>query len=106
MPTYEYKCETCGNIYEEIRKMSEKGPEKCLCGEIYPCFHQVFDGYNVIVNDGVPKTIGQLAEYNSKKLPKTETQKESESTKIDSNTKKLMKSSNEQIQKYIETGII
>ena len=94
MPTYEYKCETCGNQYEEIRKMSEKSPEKCVCGEIFPCFHQVFDGYNVIVNDGVPKTIGQLAEKQCVKI------------RDDSSVKRLAKASIEQQNKYIETGII
>ena len=33
MPIYEYRCEKCGGIFEELKSMSSPAPEKCsLCG--------------------------------------------------------------------------
>ncbi|MBN2571725.1 MAG: zinc ribbon domain-containing protein [Ignavibacteriales bacterium] len=32
MPTYEYKCTKCGNLFEHFQKMTDKPLEKCpLC---------------------------------------------------------------------------
>jgi putative FmdB family regulatory protein len=34
MPTYEYKCDSCGNIFEKVQKMTDKPLSKCpKCGK-------------------------------------------------------------------------
>lgn len=33
MPIYEYRCEECGHVFEEIQRFSDPDPEKCpSCG--------------------------------------------------------------------------
>jgi putative FmdB family regulatory protein len=33
MPRYEYKCSTCGEVFERTKRMSESSdPDTCLCG--------------------------------------------------------------------------
>ena len=29
MPTYEYKCETCGYVFEKLQKMTDEPVKKC-----------------------------------------------------------------------------
>jgi len=46
MPAYNYKCDQCNNIQEEIHKMSESPPIKCVkCGN--EC-HKTFEGVRII----------------------------------------------------------
>jgi putative FmdB family regulatory protein len=33
MPTYDFKCDRCGEIYEYIVPLTTSLPEKCKCGE-------------------------------------------------------------------------
>ncbi|MGQ9499415.1 MAG: FmdB family zinc ribbon protein [Dissulfurimicrobium sp.] len=32
MPVYEYECESCGKIVEQMQKISDPNPERCECG--------------------------------------------------------------------------
>jgi hypothetical protein len=52
------------------------GPATCpKCGAVEPDFHQVFDGGNVVgLVKGQPKTFGQQAELNAKRMGKEQMQ--------------------------------
>lgn len=72
MPTREYVCERCnGNFEEFFSSISADHPAKCPdCGEAYgEVFRQVYHGGIGLVK-GEPKTFGQQAESNAKRLGK------------------------------------
>jgi len=93
MPTYSYHCDACGRDYEEFRLMYQKGPEVCPhCGAGKPRFGQAFHGAKVIgLVKGEPKTFGQAAEQNAKRLGKERMQmmEEAEKERVSRFTGKL-----------------
>lgn len=75
MPTYCYECEKCGKPHEEICSMKAPQLAECpSCGEPNgEQFHRVFAVGNIYIK-GDPKTIGQQAELNAKRLGKEQRQ--------------------------------
>ena len=75
MPTYDFKCNKCDKVHEIFRSISEVLPENV--GQLdKPCCHgntkvsQIYYAPDVSVRASTSeaKTLGQLAERNSKKL--------------------------------------
>lgn len=120
MPTYVYVCEECEDEFEVFQYLKDDPLVKCeKCGKdsLYKSIQPTF------VNDNVPKTIGQLAERNTKKASKEqlanireehrtmgkkakkEMYKEAGINHIDNEIyNKLSKATPEQKQKYIAEG--
>lgn len=66
MPLYDYECSSCGNIVEDVfQKVDDKPLKKCPECKKYKLFKVMSGGLHVSVKD--VKTLGQLADYNSKK---------------------------------------
>lgn len=71
IPLYQYCCKKCGHECEDFRFRFEGGPTKCPeCKAKAPHFRQ-------LIGDGIigrvknqPKTVGQQAEINNRKLGK------------------------------------
>ena len=81
MPIYEFKCK-CGHSHEEFMMMSAKEPDKCpKCGcKNGKGYSKSFGQPHVIVR-GDPKTFGQAAEENAKRLGKEQMQLMAEEAK-------------------------
>ena len=69
MPTYDYLCNACGHEFEQVHGFG-KTPEPCSCGS-----HDI----KIVINQapvafvkGEAKTLGQLAEANTKKMGRYE----------------------------------
>lgn len=113
MPTYHYKCCECKEEFETFHSIKEPLKKSCPFCELEG-LSVVLDGPPVIINKEV-KTIGQLAEKNSKALgrygleEKMATDGTLERIKKRSHREelnKISKLSNENKIKYIETGKI
>lgn len=66
---YNLVCTKCEHAFEHIQPMKDPMLRKCpKCRAL--ALEQDFSQKNVIVNDGVPRTVGQQAEYNAKKAGK------------------------------------
>ena len=51
MPTYEYQCSNCGNLWEELQKISEPALDTCpKCQE--KAAHRLISGGNFILKGG------------------------------------------------------
>jgi putative FmdB family regulatory protein len=73
MPTYTFFCSSCHHTYDEFLGMTEARPSACpSCGK-KKGFGQQFTEPNAIVR-GQPKTFGQAAEENAKRLGKEQMQ--------------------------------
>jgi putative FmdB family regulatory protein len=73
VPTYEYQCDNCDHHYEEFRSILSEHPTNCpMCGISFgDCFRQIYDQVGQVgIVYGDPKTIGQQAELNAKRLGK------------------------------------
>jgi len=84
MPTYEYHCDTCDTTHEESRSIHAPHPKKCpTCGQkAGEKFSQVFTNHNVVcLVYGNPKTIGQQAEQNAKRVGKAKLEEMAEKEK-------------------------
>jgi putative FmdB family regulatory protein len=68
MPIYPYACDACEHYFEEFQKMADEPLKFCpACG--LPGLKKIFCVPNVIVKGiNSAKTIGQLAEQNTKAL--------------------------------------
>ena len=69
MPTYDYLCNDCGHEFEQSHGFA-KTPEPCRCGS---------SDIKIVINQapasfvkGEPKTLGQLAEANTKNMGRYE----------------------------------
>jgi putative FmdB family regulatory protein len=69
MPTYDYQCNTCGIEFEQFHGFKEE-PSPCKCGS---------SDIKIVINQppigfvkGEAKTLGQLAEKNTKKMGRYE----------------------------------
>jgi putative FmdB family regulatory protein len=70
MPLYEYACPDCEIAFDVFQKMSDSHLTKCpICEE--NTLRRLFSVPHVTVADN-PKTVGQLAEYNTKRMSKDE----------------------------------
>lgn len=112
MPVYHYKCSNCPEDFETFHSIKE--PLRKVCPS---CKNQsltvVLDGPPDIISKGEIKTIGQLAEANSKKMGKELLQKKmdqdgmTDKINLYEKKKEMRKLANltpEQKTKYIETG--
>tara|TARA_Y100000310_G_scaffold303187_1_gene341289 strand:- start:1024 stop:1422 length:399 start_codon:yes stop_codon:yes gene_type:complete len=73
MPTYDFKCRLCGTVQEIFRRFSEKLPEKAkdldtICCDKDACVYQIFSAPASHISG--TKTIGSLAEQNSRRMGK------------------------------------
>lgn len=120
MPTYVYQCdnEKCEHSFEQIQRMADNALVKCpICKK--KSLHRVFFSPIIFVK-GEAKTIGQLADRNSKKMSTDE--KQAIEAKYKKNkkevlgekpwykqnqtksTKQIANMTPEQKRKYIENG--
>lgn len=111
MPIYHYKCSNCPNDFETFHSIKEplwKVCPKCK----FETLSVVLDGAPDIINREI-KTIGQLAEANSKKMGKEQIQKKMEedgslqrakNQEKMAEVRKLANLTQEQKIRYIETG--
>lgn len=66
MPEYQYECRGCSNAFSAFEKMSDDAQTKCnKCGED-SLYRVIFAPHFSIKTE--PKTIGQLADQNWKKM--------------------------------------
>ena len=72
MPTYQFICESCGELEEFTQSIHDDLPTACpSCGEAESSqFHQIYDGENFVFCRGEPTTVGQQAEVNAKRVGK------------------------------------
>ena len=82
MPTYDFQCGKCGKVHEIFRRFSDGLPEKMKDMDD-PCCHgnvkvsQLFSVPGVAVK-AEARTLGQLAEKNSKNMGKSKVEEISE----------------------------
>lgn len=67
MPTYQYKCEECGEDFLYSRSILSDKEVDCECGA--KCSNIIITGGAAII-DKTPRTVGTLAEQNTKKFGK------------------------------------
>jgi putative FmdB family regulatory protein len=113
MPIYHYKCSSCPNDFETFHSIKEPLWEVCpSCKN--KTLAVVLDGAPDIMNKEI-RTIGQLAEANSKKMGKEQIQRKMEedgslqrmkNQEKMAEVRKLASLSQEQKIRYIETGKI
>ena len=72
MPTYDYECENCEHTFEIFQSFSEPQKKKCPACSKYKLYKVISEP--IIIIKGVPSTLGQLAEKNSKRLGKNKIQ--------------------------------
>jgi|GEM_PF-910937 len=96
MPTYEYKCKKCGNIFEKFQSITEDPIKKCKnCdGEVYRLISK--NGNFILKGNGYYSTDNRNSSYKSEKkklaAPSVEGQKKKEiSKKPDSKIKENIK---------------
>ncbi|HZK40222.1 MAG TPA: zinc ribbon domain-containing protein [Atribacterota bacterium] len=96
MPTYEYKCKKCGNIFEKFQSITEDPIKKCKnCdGEVYRLISK--NGNFILKGNGYYSTDNRNSSYKSEKkklaAPSIEGQKKKEiSKKPDSKIKENIK---------------
>ncbi len=113
MPTYHYRCSECKEEFETFHSIKEPLKKSCPFCEVEG-LSVVLDGPPVIINKEV-KTIGQLAEKNTKslgrygleeKMATDGTLERIEKRSHREQLNKISKLSSENKIKYIETGKI
>lgn len=70
MPTYVFRCENCNHSFElqySIKKISGAHPKCSLCKKNKSVYRD-YQAENVSHYDSTPRTVGTLAERNSKRL--------------------------------------
>ena len=98
MPTYDYECENCGNILNDIyQSINDKPLKKCAsCGKhsLYRVIHAPYFSVK-----GEPTSIIQLAEQNSKRMGKSKV--EDMSAKDKENKKQALSEAKKEIKTKI-----
>ena len=76
MPTYDYKCKKCGNIFEKFQSITEDPIKKCKScdGEIYRLISK--NGNFILKGSGYYSTDNRSNNYKSKKKRSTSSKKE------------------------------
>lgn len=86
MPTYEYKCDKCEHSFEIIQRMADRPLVKCPICKKNKLYRLFFSPMVFVV--GEAKTIGQLADRNTKKM--SNDQKDSIAEKYKKNKKQVI----------------
>jgi len=76
MPTYEYKCKKCGNIFEKFQSITEDPIKKCKnCdGEVYRLISK--NGNFILKGSGYYSTDNRSSNYKPEKKRLTASKKE------------------------------
>jgi len=76
MPTYEYKCKKCGNIFEKFQSITEDPIKKCKkCGgEVYRLISK--NGNFILKSSGYYSTDNRSSNYKPEKKRLTTSKKE------------------------------
>lgn len=69
MPVYEYQCDNCHGLHEEVQSMSTYKPTK-KCPHCKKNKLQRLFGAPLLVKDTAPRTLGALADRNAAKMSK------------------------------------
>ena len=99
MPTYEYKCDSCGYLFEEFQSISDKPIEKCpKCNSkvrrlIGGGNGFIFKGSGFYITDYRNKSYSEAAKADKPSDKKVDKKADSTSAKVDSNKRKDTKSS-------------
>jgi len=95
-----YKCDNCKYCFGIKQTASEKWKKKCpKCKKHLLFISDSWDNMSTIVDFGTPKTVGSLAEHNTKKMIKEDKLENKAKAKTNYNILK-------DPAKYIETGKI
>ncbi|GAI69022.1 unnamed protein product [marine sediment metagenome] len=90
MPTYEYKCKKCGNIFEKFQSITENPIKKCKScgGEVYRLISK--NGNFILKGNGYYSTDNRSSNYKPEKKRSTASKKEepSKNSKPESKEKK------------------
>jgi len=93
MPTYEYKCKKCGNIFEKFQSITEDPIKKCKScgGEVYRLISK--NGNFILKGNGYYSTDNRSSNYKPEKKRLTASKKEepSKNSKSESKEKKEKK---------------
>jgi len=93
MPTYEYKCKKCGNIFEKFQSITEDPIKKCKScgGEVYRLISK--NGNFILKGSGYYSTDNRSSNYKPEKKRLTASKKEepSKNSKSESKEKKEKK---------------
>lgn len=113
MPFYTWKCDACGNefeVFSSVQSFKDYSKTKCKCGS-----KSIYQVYGVPQGkiEGEYKTLGSLAEANTKKLSPDEYNRKCKQANFDKKARenhkfmrKLARATPEQKEKYIHTGQI
>jgi putative FmdB family regulatory protein len=103
MPVYIYRCQSCNHQFEEFQKVAETPLTKCPNCDKLELVRVICPPILTIVTDE-PKTVGMLAERNSKKMSDEEMKiKEFERTRVNpvDNTPEFLKQHRTKTEKDI-----
>ena len=113
MPTYDYGCNHCGFLWEDVTQSINDAPKKkCPKCSKMTLDRILFGGIHVFTR-GEATTLGQLAEHNTKKMGHYELQDKRAKTKEETDAglkryneeiKQIGKMSESQKQRYIDNG--
>jgi len=113
MPTYDYGCNRCGFLWQDVvQSMNDSPKKKCPKCSKNTLERVIYGGAHTFVR-GEATTLGQLAEQNSKKLGKygveeKEAKKNEQVkeglTQYKKELKQIGKMSESQKQRYIDNG--
>ncbi|PJZ69262.1 FmdB family transcriptional regulator [Leptospira perolatii] len=80
MPTYDYKCKTCNQVFEHIQSMKDDPLEECLCGKAGKVERMIsFGGGIIFKGSGF-----YVTDYKSNSSDGSSTQKNTNSTETSS----------------------
>lgn len=112
MPTYDYECSDCQHQEEVFQRFSETPLSECpSCKQ--PSFRRVILHPPLAFIKGEARTVGQLADRNSKKLGRYEREDREEADNMKAHNegreasalrRKINKMTPDQQKKYIERG--
>lgn len=113
MPTYDYGCNQCGFLWQDVvQKINDSPKKKCPRCAKYTLERIIYGGTHVFTKGDIT-TLGQLAEKNSKKLGKygVEEKEAKKNEQVAEGLKKhkeeirqIGKMSKSQQQRFIENG--
>jgi len=113
MPNYDYGCNHCGFLWEDVTQNINDSPkQKCPKCSKMTLERVIFGGLQPFVR-GEATTLGQLAEQNTKKMGRYELQDKRAKTKEDTDAglkrhqeeiKQIGKMSETQKQRYVDNG--
>lgn len=115
MIRYEYECQACGKTSEFLQSIHENPRRKCPHCRKMKLERLIFGGIHAYTDPGVT-TLGKLAEVNSKKQGKEQTERRSEQLeqqreaagikKVDPIDRKIQNMNDDQKMRYIMDGTL